>query len=205
MTGTCREACIEVYLCRGHPNVSLRHESTLELSEEDRLTPRGDCIACIELRPLTSQCSLRLREAYAALYIMAVDPDGHRAVYKCSGYSPADPRGTGHVARRSWEPARSMIVGSDCSAASLRRVLEEGGVDYRSPFTRFMVLLYYIACSVDTVDEPPRGVIENPPDTKNPAPPLTEHGLGLPRLPGDNVDVEHSSPSREEPRGGEKV
>ena len=40
-----------VYIaCRGHPNVQLLHETTLEATVEDRLTPRGDCIACVGAR-----------------------------------------------------------------------------------------------------------------------------------------------------------
>ncbi len=32
---------------RGHPNVTLNHTNTLEFTREERLTPRGDCIACV--------------------------------------------------------------------------------------------------------------------------------------------------------------
>ena len=32
---------------RGHPNVVLHHVNTLEFTREERLTPRGDCIACV--------------------------------------------------------------------------------------------------------------------------------------------------------------
>jgi len=178
LSGECSDACIEAYICRGHPNISMRHETTLELAEEARLTPRGDCIVCVELKPLTGMCRLRFSEAYGVLRIFFADPDGRTAVYTCSGRSPADPRGTGHVARRSGEPARSMLVFSDCSAAAARRVLEERGVDYRSPFTRVMAVLYYIACSVNPVDVAARGVVDDPPRPDNPAPPR------LDRLPG---------------------
>jgi len=34
--------------CRGHENVKGTHRSTLEFTKEDYLTPRGDCIICIE-------------------------------------------------------------------------------------------------------------------------------------------------------------
>ncbi|ASJ14743.1 DUF371 domain-containing protein [Thermococcus radiotolerans] len=38
----------EVIRCRGHENVRATHRSTLEFTKEDYLTPRGDCILCIE-------------------------------------------------------------------------------------------------------------------------------------------------------------
>jgi hypothetical protein len=36
--------CTEVIYCRGHRNVTALHPTTLEITTEDRLTPRGDCI-----------------------------------------------------------------------------------------------------------------------------------------------------------------
>ncbi|HDZ36002.1 MAG TPA: DUF371 domain-containing protein [Thermococcus sp.] len=38
----------EIIHCRGHENVRATHKSTLEFTKEDYLTPRGDCILCIE-------------------------------------------------------------------------------------------------------------------------------------------------------------
>ena len=38
----------EIIRCRGHRNVRATHKSTLEFTKEDYLTPRGDCILCVE-------------------------------------------------------------------------------------------------------------------------------------------------------------
>lgn len=38
----------EVIYCHGHENVKATHKSTLEITKEDFLTPRGDCIICIK-------------------------------------------------------------------------------------------------------------------------------------------------------------
>ncbi|MBO8174907.1 MAG: DUF371 domain-containing protein [Thermococcus sp.] len=38
----------EVIHCYGHENVKATHKSTLEITKEDFLTPRGDCIICIK-------------------------------------------------------------------------------------------------------------------------------------------------------------
>lgn len=38
----------EIIHCYGHENVKATHKSTLEITKEDFLTPRGDCIICIK-------------------------------------------------------------------------------------------------------------------------------------------------------------
>jgi Uncharacterized protein conserved in archaea len=38
----------EVVRARGHDNVTARHESTLEVTTDDWLTPAGDCILAVE-------------------------------------------------------------------------------------------------------------------------------------------------------------
>jgi hypothetical protein len=38
----------ETLRCRGHPNVSGRHPTTFEVTKEDHLSSRGDCIIGIE-------------------------------------------------------------------------------------------------------------------------------------------------------------
>ncbi|WP_324736006.1 DUF371 domain-containing protein [Thermococcus sp. SY098] len=38
----------EVIQCYGHENIKATHKSTLEITKEDFLTPRGDCIICIK-------------------------------------------------------------------------------------------------------------------------------------------------------------
>ncbi|HIP75502.1 MAG TPA: DUF371 domain-containing protein, partial [Thermococcus paralvinellae] len=38
----------EIIHCYGHENIKATHKSTLEITKEDFLTPRGDCIICIK-------------------------------------------------------------------------------------------------------------------------------------------------------------
>lgn len=38
----------ERIVCYGHENVKATHRSTLEITKEDYLTPRGDCIICVK-------------------------------------------------------------------------------------------------------------------------------------------------------------
>jgi hypothetical protein len=60
--------------CRGHPNVQLSHETTFEFEVEDRLTPRGDCIACIACRGSGAARKCARVRGLAATYILAANP-----------------------------------------------------------------------------------------------------------------------------------
>lgn len=56
----------ETILCYGHENVKATHRSTLEITKEEFLTPRGDCIICIKadkgLKDLSENFKKALRE-----------------------------------------------------------------------------------------------------------------------------------------------
>jgi len=47
----------------GHRNVTARHKTTLEITKEDHLTPRGDCIIGISADRSLPELSRRFREA----------------------------------------------------------------------------------------------------------------------------------------------
>jgi hypothetical protein len=49
--------------CRGHRNVRATHRSTLEFTKEDYLTPRGDCIICVEADKSINDLSEEFKEA----------------------------------------------------------------------------------------------------------------------------------------------
>ena len=53
----------EVIHCRGHRNVRATHRSTLEITREDFLTPRGDCIICVSADKALSDLSEDFKEA----------------------------------------------------------------------------------------------------------------------------------------------
>lgn len=42
------EYCVDVVTFEGHPNVRATHPTTLEVTRDDYLTPRGDCIVGIK-------------------------------------------------------------------------------------------------------------------------------------------------------------
>ena len=39
---------VEEFLARGHPNITAKHPSTLEITKQDKLTKNGDCIIAVE-------------------------------------------------------------------------------------------------------------------------------------------------------------
>ena len=53
----------ETIICYGHKNVKATHRSTLEITKEDYLTPRGDCILCIKANKGLKELSDEIKEA----------------------------------------------------------------------------------------------------------------------------------------------
>ena len=53
----------EVIHCKGHKNVRATHRSTLEITTEDFLTPRGDCIICVSADKALKDLSEEFKEA----------------------------------------------------------------------------------------------------------------------------------------------
>ena len=53
----------ETIVCYGHENVKATHRSTLEITKEDYLTPRGDCIICIKASKALRDLDEKIKEA----------------------------------------------------------------------------------------------------------------------------------------------
>ncbi|NOZ89550.1 MAG: DUF371 domain-containing protein [Crenarchaeota archaeon] len=111
--------------CRGHPNVQLAHASTLELEAGERLTIRGDCVACVACRgPLGEVEEAASRRGLAKLFIAAWHPWPPRVeAAVVDGLSPAErPQGR-LVVRRSCHRRGSVMVAASASASTLPRGL----------------------------------------------------------------------------------
>jgi hypothetical protein len=52
----------EIVRARGHPNVRARHKTTLEITRDRDLTPRGDCIIGVDADKSLSDLSLEIRD-----------------------------------------------------------------------------------------------------------------------------------------------
>ena len=53
----------ETIVCYGHENVKATHRSTLEITKEDYLTPRGDCIICIKASKALKDLDEKIKKA----------------------------------------------------------------------------------------------------------------------------------------------
>jgi hypothetical protein len=122
---------------RGHDNVRATHESTLELTTDDWLTPAGDCIVGVEADTAPAGVPAEFAEACrdeAAVVTATFGADGLETTVTGRG----DPdltfddersmvfRTSGHV------DDRTVMVGADAAAADLDRDLVaalEAGAD----------------------------------------------------------------------------
>ena len=143
MEGRRNTICIEVATCRGHPNVQLTHESTLEFSPETFLGVRGDCILCIELGSrvlLPGNCSTGLSKVRVLLEIIVVPPPwiglgAQKFSIICNGICDLN----GIVLRKStYCDKRTLAISCDKSAFEIRMLspLKEIAAD---PFTKIYV------------------------------------------------------------------
>mgnify|MGYP001626290692 FL=1 len=119
---------VELVRARGHPLVRASHRSTLEVTTDATLTPRGDCIVAVAADKSASQLSagfkcLAAREG--ARIVVVLSCGGLKEVIRASG-SPSlrftDPRSM--VVRRSgFVDGRTVAVRSDKAAADIDREL----------------------------------------------------------------------------------
>jgi len=119
-----------VFKAAGHENVRATHRSTLEVTREDWLTPRGDCIVGVSAEVGAAGLPEWLREA-------ARDPGSVIVLVLCSGpvcdsvAGRGDPRITLDdpdrivVRRSSYVDGKTLMVSASKAAAGLRRDLVE--------------------------------------------------------------------------------
>jgi hypothetical protein len=118
----------ETVCARGHENVTAAHESTVEVTSDDYLTPAGDCILGVE----ADRTPADLPEAFVTA---CRDPDARIAIrFEAAGHE-ATIRGCGHpeltfdsdrsfVGRTStYVDDRTVLVDADTAAADLDRDL----------------------------------------------------------------------------------
>lgn len=74
------EYCVDVVIFEGHENVRATHPTTLEVTKDDYLTPRGDCIVGIKSSKGASdlrQCVKEILKSGGSLLAVIVTEDGH--------------------------------------------------------------------------------------------------------------------------------
>jgi len=114
----------------GHPNVRATHPTTLEVTREPHLTPRGDCIVAVkaELAALSLPQTLkRLIQREGSTVILELEVGGERFQVTGRGSSRLTlTHPTDLVARRSgYTCPRTLMIHADKASADLPRKMVE--------------------------------------------------------------------------------
>jgi len=123
------ELYVERIRARGHRNIRATHRSTLEITREDSLTPRGDCIVAVSadkaLRDLGPDIRAGIRRGWpVALVIAASGRWDYTLGWGDPGLELSDP--TRIVVRRSsYISPNTLAVRASKAAADLDRGLVE--------------------------------------------------------------------------------
>ncbi len=115
---------MEIFRAWGHPNIRASHRTTLMITKEEEVTPRGDCVVAVAaekgLKDLSSQVkeAIRREGAKISLFLEAED-----LIFKVSGFG--DPRlplshPTDIVVRKSgYICGRTLMVKADKAASDI--------------------------------------------------------------------------------------
>lgn len=110
---------------KGHPLISAKHRTTLEITIENYLTRRGDCIIGIEASKsafqLDEELKRRLREEKKVLFILVVDEETFQ--FYASGHKDLKINDDKSIVIRksNFIDGRTIAVQSECSAYDLPR------------------------------------------------------------------------------------
>lgn len=141
---------VDVVVAKGHPNVRALHETTLEITRDEHLTSRGDCIVGVGASKGAAALSERLKailRSPGSTAYLVIEAGELREIVRGSG----DPRLTlsderSMVFRKSsYVDGRTVIVRADKAAADLDRALVE-------ELKREARLVAYLVASLEPVD-----------------------------------------------------
>jgi len=133
---------VEVIRCRGHENVRATHKSTLEFTKEDYLTPRGDCILCIEadkgINDLSEDFKKALRKGRKLLIRIRVGELSDEVLAEGSPELILDHPYSVVVRKSDYIDARTLAIRANKAAKDIdRRIVEL----LRNPETRVEIEL----------------------------------------------------------------
>jgi uncharacterized protein len=125
---TPKAAAAEEVAFWGHAMVRGTHERTMEITTEDYLTPRGDCIigvgASKGLSQLSPQVKRALRSDSATVRFTLVAPGGHYSFRARGSTGLSFESRTEMVIRRSgFVCGRTLAIQADSSASEIPRAL----------------------------------------------------------------------------------
>ena len=115
--------------CRGSHNVQLRHGTTLEISSETVLTPRGDCILCINSHMVEFGWCMQGKGAIDAIVVILPPWRGALSLARgriimCKLCGKFDRKSKSIVVRRSsFCDTRTLMYNCTGSASDLRKII----------------------------------------------------------------------------------
>ncbi|MCC6039560.1 MAG: DUF371 domain-containing protein [Thermofilum sp.] len=118
---------VDVLQAQGHPNVKALHRTTLEITKDDYVTPRGDCIIAVKANKAAADLQDELKRAilsgsYVTL-ILTLHPYNLVEVVRGVGaptLTLEDPRSI-VVRKSSFTDPRTIAIRSNKAAADLDR------------------------------------------------------------------------------------
>ena len=120
---------------RGHPNVTLKHDKTLEFTEEDRLGLRGDCIIAVRSK-LRYAVNSGSSKGYVKGYIVITSVN-KISVYEFTGVLGDCKK---YIIRRTVNKENSIAFNSTIAASMIKR---DDVLELKSTFTKVMLVACY--------------------------------------------------------------
>jgi hypothetical protein len=120
----------EIIIARGHENVKATHKSTLEITKENELSKRGDCIIAVSadktMADLSSDFKENLRKENAKITILIETGDALEVVNALGHPHLTFTHPTDMVVRKSnYICSRTLAIHADKAACDLSRKLVE--------------------------------------------------------------------------------
>ena len=107
------------FYANGHPNISARHLTTLEITKDDNLTRRGDCIVAVGA--IYDSLLLQSFLKDAVRLVISLECRGKKEVID-GAFNPSFNAGEELVLRRSlFASERTLMIGADRACVDLSR------------------------------------------------------------------------------------
>jgi len=121
---------VETILARGHENITATHKTTFEITKEESLTKRGDCIIAVSANKTMPDFKLEFKKALKnenAKLIIEIKAGEIREIVRAYGSSQLQlTHPTDMVIRKSsYICDRTLAIKADKAAADLSRSLVE--------------------------------------------------------------------------------
>jgi hypothetical protein len=116
---------VEVFRARGHPRITARHSTTLMITKEEEVGPKGDCIVAVGADKGAKDLSVALKRAIRAgrrVRVTLKVGDASEAIQGFGDPGLAQENPTDIVIRKSrFTCGRTVAIGADKAAGDLSR------------------------------------------------------------------------------------